>query len=443
MHRDTITAVLPGAAAQATDYVYGARRGVNGSRVSSNDLRTAAVYPHEGNGQALEGTSPRELFAYNALGEPIRFTDRNGTVHEYGYDMVGRRTVDAATALAAGVDGAVRRIVTEYDALGRRISEPGRLLYWSADGNVIEDRASSSVVQYVWSGIGGNHLVLRDVDSDANRSTTYDPRLPAGVDERIYAITDASGSVTAITDWAGNVLERYLYTPEGKLEIRTPDMSTVRTNSGYGWGYTYHSGRRDGEGLYYVGGKVYDYLTGDAIEPDPASYWGILNEMQPPSLSWYDRTVLFAAPVAIGVVVGVATGGLGFLAAGALGGLAGGFAGGASNAYASGASAGQVFKSGAIGGAVGAAAGALGGALAGRIVGGAANAAVRGAGQSFGAQLGREMLAGAVEGAAGGTGRGRLRRVAGGWVCRGWCRALRRGRCTGRGSGPRRRVRSS
>jgi len=68
----------------------------------------------------------------------------------------------------------------EYDALGRRISEPGRLLYWSADGNVIEDRASSSVVQYVWSGVGGNHLVLRDVDSDANRSTTYDPRLPAG-----------------------------------------------------------------------------------------------------------------------------------------------------------------------------------------------------------------------------------------------------------------------
>ena len=119
MRRDTITAVLPGAAAQATDYVYGARRGVEGSRVSSNDLRTATVYPHEDNGQALEGASPRESLAYNALGEPIRFTDRNGTVHEYGHDMVGRRTVDAATALAAGVDGAVRRMVTEYDALGR------------------------------------------------------------------------------------------------------------------------------------------------------------------------------------------------------------------------------------------------------------------------------------------------------------------------------------
>jgi len=222
------------------------------------------------------------------------------------------------------------------------------------------------------------------------------------VEERVYAITDASGSVSAITDWAGNVVERYLYTPEGRLEICTPDMSTVRTSSGYAWGYTYHSGRRDGQGLYYVGGQVYDYLTANPVQPDPASYWGILNEMQPPSLSWYDRTVLFAAPVAIGVVVGVATGGLGFLAAGALGGLAGGFAGGASNAYASGASAGQVFKSGAIGGAVGAAAGALGGALAGRIVGGAANAAIRGAGQSFGIQLGREALSGAVEGAAGG-----------------------------------------
>jgi hypothetical protein len=230
----------------------------------------------------------------------------------------------------------------EYDALGRRISEPGRLLYWSPDGNVIEDRASSSVVQYVWSGIGGNHLVLRDVDSDANRSTTYDPRLPAGVDERIYAITDASGSVTAITDWAGNVLERYLYTPEGKLEIRTPDMSTVRTNSGYGWGYTYHSGRRDGQGLYYVGGQVYDYLTANPVQPDPASYWGILNEMQPPSLSWYDRTVLFAAPVVAGVAGFIVGGPAGaYIAAAGVLGLTGGY-----NRFQEGQSALQVMGGG-------------------------------------------------------------------------------------------------
>jgi hypothetical protein len=140
----------------------------------------------------------------------------------------------------------------EFDALARRIAEGDVQLYWSMSGQVIEDRVGSGTTRYVW-GPGG--LVLRDADSDGSRSTTYDSRLPAGVEERVYAITDASGSVSAITDWAGNVLERYLYTPEGKLEIRTGDMSTVLTSSAYGWGYTYQSGRRDGEHLYYVGGQ--------------------------------------------------------------------------------------------------------------------------------------------------------------------------------------------
>mgnify|MGYP000514370310 CR=1 FL=1 len=177
----------------------------------------------------------------------------------------------------------------EYDALGRRISEPERLLYWSADGNVIEDRTSSSVVQYVWSGIGGNHLVLRDVDSGGSRSTTYDSRLPAGIDQRIYAVADAAGNITTITGWDGSPVERYLYTPEGRLEVRTGDMSTALTSSACGWGYTYRSGRRDGEHLYYVGGKVYDYRTAGTLEPEPYQVWGIKPSMTPPAMSWYGK----------------------------------------------------------------------------------------------------------------------------------------------------------
>src|SRR5690606_3744355 len=45
-------------------------------------------------------------------------TDRNGTVHTYAYDVLGRITSDAVTTLGTGVDGAVRRIETAYDGQG-------------------------------------------------------------------------------------------------------------------------------------------------------------------------------------------------------------------------------------------------------------------------------------------------------------------------------------
>ena len=35
-------------------------------------------------------------------------TDRNGNVHPYSYDVLGRQTSDAVTTLGTGVDGAVR-----------------------------------------------------------------------------------------------------------------------------------------------------------------------------------------------------------------------------------------------------------------------------------------------------------------------------------------------
>jgi hypothetical protein len=46
-------------------------------------------------------------------------TDRDGNVHGYSYDVLGRMTADAVTSLGTGVDGTVRRIETAYDTGGR------------------------------------------------------------------------------------------------------------------------------------------------------------------------------------------------------------------------------------------------------------------------------------------------------------------------------------
>jgi YD repeat-containing protein len=58
------------------------------------------------------------VLTVNALGQALTMTDRNGTVHSYKYDVVGRQTADAITTLGSGVNGTVRRLNTAYDTQG-------------------------------------------------------------------------------------------------------------------------------------------------------------------------------------------------------------------------------------------------------------------------------------------------------------------------------------
>ncbi len=53
--------------------------------------------------------------SYNALGQVISTTDRNGNVHNYTYDNFGRQISDTVTTLGTGVDGGVLRIDTAYN----------------------------------------------------------------------------------------------------------------------------------------------------------------------------------------------------------------------------------------------------------------------------------------------------------------------------------------
>jgi len=56
---------------------------------------------------------------------------------------------------------------------------------------------------------------------------------------------DKQNQVTALIDASGNVVERYVYDPYGKVTILSPDGLTVRTSSNYGWSYLHQGGRQD------------------------------------------------------------------------------------------------------------------------------------------------------------------------------------------------------
>ena len=103
----SLTVVMPAEAFQETRYVYGASTS-RGDGLYSNRLMIATQYPDKTTGEA--SSSQQDSYTFNALGERVTATDRNGTERQFHYDVLGRLSADIASTLGTGVDGAVRRI---------------------------------------------------------------------------------------------------------------------------------------------------------------------------------------------------------------------------------------------------------------------------------------------------------------------------------------------
>ncbi len=237
-----------------------------------------------------------------------------------------------------------------------------------------------------------------------------------GKDSLLYGYSDHQGSLIALTNGNGIVLEKYAYDPWGLR--RNPldwTQSDNRTSHILNRGYTGHE-HIDPFAIINMNGRVYDPLTGMFLSPDP--------QLQDPD-NWlnynryaycYNNPLIYTDPtgefiieammigafinattqvlsgnvhnagdfftaVGIGALSGLAGGGAGQLVSGAVGavgfaggamtgaagGFAGGFVGGAGNAWAGGASFGQGLEKGLICGGSGAVTGGLIGGISGGI----------------------------------------------------------------------------
>jgi RHS repeat-associated protein len=128
-----------------------------------------------------------------------------------------------------------------YDAMGRRIQEThsGTVndLYYSAAWQVLEERTggvSTATIQYVWSPVYVDALILRD------RSTQNNGTL----DERLWVQQDANWNVTALVNSSGSVVERYVYDPYGQVTYLNASFGTI-SGSAYGWIYGFQGLRLD------------------------------------------------------------------------------------------------------------------------------------------------------------------------------------------------------
>jgi RHS repeat-associated protein len=170
-----------GQTTQTTQYLYGTtvfdgNGNYTGNDLFSNDLLLAVEHPDPTTGNP--STALEDKYTLDALGEGKTSTDRNGSVHTYSYDVLGRETADAVTTLAPNVNGTIQRLEIAYDTGDRPY------LFTSFDassgGNVINQ------VQDVFDGLGQLTTEYQSHSGAVNTGTS--PKVQ-------YAYTQMAGGV--------------------------------------------------------------------------------------------------------------------------------------------------------------------------------------------------------------------------------------------------------
>ncbi|HKX46936.1 MAG TPA: hypothetical protein VJP77_09555, partial [Planctomycetota bacterium] len=196
-----IADVPSGGTDQETTYAYGTTKGASAgdSKIATGDLLQEVVYPDSG------GASDTVTYAYDARGAEIWREDQSGNVIERVLDAMGRETIRKVTTLDGAFDGAVRRIETAYDSLGRASTV---IQYDAASsGNVVDG------VAFAYDGWGNVLTFEQDRDSavgaggsvnDYQVSCTYAKATTGRNTVRRTSMTLPSGNVLDYTYASGS-----------------------------------------------------------------------------------------------------------------------------------------------------------------------------------------------------------------------------------------------
>src|SRR5579884_1588715 len=221
---DNVTYVVadePGGAYQETRYVYGVTT-AGGSGVNSNDILSAIQHPDPSTGKP--SSSQQDSYLTNALGDVVQSTDRNGTVHQYSYDVLGRLTSDAVTTLGTGVDGTIRRMEYAYDSQGNN--------YLITSYNAPSGGSIVNQVQRVYNGLGQLTGEYQSHSGAVVQGTTPEVQ---------YAYTEMSGEqnnsrLTSMTYPSGYVLN---FNYNTGLDSNISRLSSISDSSGTLESYKY------------------------------------------------------------------------------------------------------------------------------------------------------------------------------------------------------------
>lgn len=223
-----------------------------------------------GNRQTVDRNGTPEAYVSNALNEydvvggVPQLHDQNGNLTDDGTLLYAYDYEDRLTDVRKKSDNSL--VVTyRYDALNRRIEKrfpDGTKVKYLYDGErIIEERDASDVLQarYVYGG-GIDEILL----------------MKRGGQDYFYH-ENSLGSIVAITNSAGDLVEQYTYDHYGVVTIRAP-TGEVRTNSAIGNPWLFTGRQFDPEtGLYYYRNRYYNPRTGRFLSRDPIGFFDGVN----------------------------------------------------------------------------------------------------------------------------------------------------------------------
>jgi RHS repeat-associated protein len=284
----------PGAVTPADEHTYGYDR--DGNRLSRTDVINATFsegYQYDGLNQLTgftQGPTHSLAWGLDAVGNWSTLSTDGGSAQGRAHNAQNQITSGGVTYAAAGnttADGsgtafaydAWNRLVRVtagsttlaaygYDALGRRVSEARGAtttdLYDSDGWQVLEERVGGQAkAQYVWGTGGIDALVLRDRDATGS----------GVLGERLYAMQDANGNVTALVGSNGGVAERYAYDPYGAARVLDAGYTPRPAGSAVGWSYLHQGLRLDASaGLYDGRARAYSPTLGRWLQNDPLGF---------------------------------------------------------------------------------------------------------------------------------------------------------------------------
>lgn len=234
----------------------------------------------------ISGTIPAPLtqtaYNYDAVGNRA-FTNKDATITTYTsnnvneytaivsggvvfplYDLNGNLTNDGTRALSFDYENRLTGVAPgaisyKYDPLGRRIEKnvAGTITRYYFDGSrVIEERDGMDVVAATYT-FGSWIDEILTMDRGGN---TY------------YYHQNSLGTVAAVTNSSGVVVERYEYDAYGNVSVFDGSYTPL-PGSAIGNPYMFTEREYDPEsGLYYYRARYYDPVTGRFIQRDPLGY---------------------------------------------------------------------------------------------------------------------------------------------------------------------------